>query len=98
LSRRGPIITVSMMGGGTVPQARPRMADRGLAQTEAQRRTGHASFLHDGVENDQEIEVDRAQVSGRSLPSGRTFVRRLIRTRHNHMPRMHFPSAALLTY
>ncbi|MCY1437228.1 hypothetical protein D9M71_533820 [compost metagenome] len=43
-------------------QARQRGADRRLAEEQLFRRAGHAAFVHQRLEDDQQVEIDAAQV------------------------------------
>jgi hypothetical protein len=47
-----------------VAQPGQRMAHRGLAETEPAAGTRDVAFLHDGIENDKQIEVDCSQFDG----------------------------------
>ena len=42
-------------------QLRQRMADRRLAAVQAQRGTGHVLFTEQGMQGEQQVEVDLAQ-------------------------------------
>jgi hypothetical protein len=47
-----------------VRQPGQRMAHRGLAEAEPAAGTRHVAFLHDGIEDDEQIEVDCSQFDG----------------------------------